>query len=230
LADDGFFTKALEIIGDLLPAKLRAPFASGIALLLGVGAAILFFLHLEWNDIFETWQFLLALCILLLIWSIILILRRKSITWPHWVSWLVAVLLLFVIVALASPTVERSHYQYNQDGFFESRSLRPPHEGGHSSFEWAMEVVGDNLSKGRVIVGLQPIGDCKDENVTAFYPVKSENTHQPKVWDISSLGGPHSVWGIDDLHDGDEVRFILESPETDVSRICLKPRVTVQTK
>ena len=92
MAEDGYFSKALDIIKDLLPAGLRVPFASGIGLLSGAGAVVLYFLHLEWSDILLAWQFLGALIVLLLLWSIILIRRRKTITSPQWVSWLVAVL------------------------------------------------------------------------------------------------------------------------------------------
>ena len=72
---EGAFDKLWDAIKDALPAGLRVPFGTGILLLSSAGAAIVFFLGLDWKDILLTWQFLLALAIVLLAWAFTVVVR-----------------------------------------------------------------------------------------------------------------------------------------------------------
>ena len=221
---DGAFDKLWDAIKDVLPAGLKTPFGTGILLLTAAGGAILYFLGLDWKDILLTWQFLLALAILFLYWAVTTLLKSRTLTWPRYVSWIVASGLLLGCAFVAYRTLERSRYKYNKYGFFESRSWRRGMEADTSVWEWSMEAATD-LSKGRVIVQLDAVAGCSKADFDSFYPAKNENTHQPRIRDISSLQRPNSVWGIDDLKDGDEVRFLLAGPDQEGSEICVKPSV-----
>ena len=97
-------------------------------------------------------------------------------------------------------------------------------KGAIPVWEWSLDAVTD-LSKGRVFVRLDPVAGCAKTDFDSFSPEKTENTHQPPAWDVSPLDRPNSVWGIDDLKEGDEVRFLLTGPDRQGSQICVKPSV-----
>lgn len=217
----------IESVKRLLPAQLRVPFTTGVMVLGVFGLCTIFIEGFEWTEVFWVWWIPLVAAIVCLCWAIIVVVVRKSITWPKTLSWIVAVILTLVMVLLGSFSYDRSRYRYEKAGFFVLRNWQPDKEHGPGYFEWSIEPTTD-ASKNTIGISMSLSENCDLSQFEGPAPVRNENvTHDPIITDDSTLEHPNTHWKVKDLHRGEELTFRLfaKGQKRSADSICIIPAV-----
>jgi hypothetical protein len=222
-------TDVIDWLKKLLPAKLRVPFTTGVMLLAIVGICTKFVEGFEWSEAFYVWWFSAAFSLVCAYWVVVVLVVRKTMSWPQKLSWTVVVILAVGMVLLGIFSFGRSDYRYDRAGFFVLRSWQPDKERGQGYFEWTMEPTTD-VSKNTISVNMSPTEACDLSKIDGPTPVRKENVaHVPVINDASSIEHPNTLWKIKDLHQGEELSFRLFAKGADrrASSICLTPLVSL---
>jgi hypothetical protein len=219
----------IEWLKTTLPAELRAPFTTGVMLLVLTGIVVKFAEGFEWPEVFREWWFLLAVSVVLVFWAVTVLRVQKAIHWPWAASWAVAAVMALAAVACAFYCTERARVRYDRAGFYASRAWMRDAERGPGYWEWMMEPTAD-LSKSVITVQMEPGAGCDASRFDGPSPVRSgESAHGARIMDASSLEHPNTVWKVRDLHAGEELvfRLLAKNPE---DAVCLRPLVTLGEK
>jgi hypothetical protein len=218
-------TDVIEWLKKLLPAKLRAAFTTGVMLLAIISICTKFMEDFEWSEAFYVWWFSAACALVCVFWLIVVLVVRKTISWPQGLSWTVVVILAICMVLLGIFSYGRRDYRYDRAGFFVLGSWQPDKERGPGYFEWSMEATAD-VSKSTINVNMSPSEGCDLTKIDGPIPVRKKNvTHGPVINDASSFEHPNTLWKIKDLHKGEELSFRLfaKGANRRANSICLTP-------
>ncbi len=177
----------------------------------------------EWSEAFYVWWFSAACALVCVYWVIVVLVVRKTITWPQGLSWTVGVILAVGMVLLGTFSYGRSAYRYDRAGFFVLRSWQPDKERGQGYFEWTIELTTD-VSKNTISVNISPTESCDLTQIDGPAPVRKENvTHGPVINDASSIEHPNTLWKIKDPHTIERIHLYGGSnrPTSDPSLVAL---------
>jgi hypothetical protein len=145
-------------------------------------------------------------------------------SWNRWrrVRW--STFFLLVGIALAVSALQRSSLEYNEVGFYESRSwaLAPsqPAEPDRRTWEWQMTAVLD-LTKSPFLVEIHDAPHCE---VLDFQPDDSHSPYHPLLTDVSAGLVRSTRWRVENFRKPADLLFRLTIKRDNVVPTC-KPRI-----